>query len=269
MRLLLSEPPSANALTLMTRAPRGAARVVVLADERVPARLRLPGGELVRAEPLRPRGRLGRAETAPPVYPFGVKDLVGAERMPRHPAGRWRPSRCRCICHSRRHVDSFLPSSRWWPCGEALSIEREQPFRVDPGRDPGRRGGRRRRASLRARSSAGDAQGQPWGQASCTSRATWCWPGWPTPGRPASGPGMPSPVSRATRQWCTSSFSSPAVSWAGPGCGVMIGSSTLGTESFDQSCNRSSIMITIVSSAGLAESSTPDAQAAKRKELSC
>jgi hypothetical protein len=67
-------------------------RVVVLADERVPARLCLRGGELVGARPRRPRGRLGRAETAPPVYPFGVKDLVGAERMPRHPAGRWRPS---------------------------------------------------------------------------------------------------------------------------------------------------------------------------------
>ena len=48
-------------------------RVVVLADERVPARLCLPGGELVGAGPLRPRGRLGRAETAPPVYPFGVE----------------------------------------------------------------------------------------------------------------------------------------------------------------------------------------------------
>ncbi len=88
-------------------------RVVVLAAERVPARLCLPGGELVGAGPLRPRGRLSRAETAPPVYPFGVQDLVGAERMPRHPAGRWRPSRPRCIRHSRRHVDSFLPSSRW------------------------------------------------------------------------------------------------------------------------------------------------------------
>jgi hypothetical protein len=88
-------------------------RVAVLAEERAPARLCLADGEHVRAEPLRPRGRLGRAETALPVHPFGAQDLIGAERVPRHHVGRWRPSRSRCIRHSRRHVDSFLPSSRW------------------------------------------------------------------------------------------------------------------------------------------------------------
>ena len=63
-------------------------RVAVLAEERVPAGLGPAGGELVRAEPLGPRGRLGRAETALPVHPFGVEDLIGAERVPRELASR-------------------------------------------------------------------------------------------------------------------------------------------------------------------------------------
>jgi hypothetical protein len=79
-------------------------RVGVLAEERVPAGFGLAGGELVRAEPLDPRGHLGRAETALPVHPFGAQDLIGAERVPRELAGRWRPSRSRCIRHSRSHV---------------------------------------------------------------------------------------------------------------------------------------------------------------------
>src|SRR5271157_629298 len=102
------------------------------------------------------------------------------------------------------------------------------------------------------------------GQPSCTSRATWCQSRWPAL-TSASAPGMPSPVNRATRQLCTSSFSSPAASWAGLGCAVMIGSLTLSTEFSDQSCNISSIMITMVSRAGLAESSTPGDQGSEAK----
>src|SRR5271157_2010565 len=102
------------------------------------------------------------------------------------------------------------------------------------------------------------------GQPSCTSRATWCQSRWPAL-TSASAPGMPSPVNRATRQLCTSSFSSPAASWAGLGCAVMIGSLTLGTECLDQSWNTSSIMITMVSRAGLAESGTPGDQGSEAK----
>jgi hypothetical protein len=78
-------------------------RVAVLADERVPARLGPAGGELVRAEPLRPSGRLGRTQAALPVHPFGLQDLVGAERVPRSLC--WRRSRSRRIGHFRRHAD--------------------------------------------------------------------------------------------------------------------------------------------------------------------
>src|SRR5271166_4910921 len=102
------------------------------------------------------------------------------------------------------------------------------------------------------------------GQPRCTSRATWCQSRWPAL-TSASAPGMPSPVSRATRQLCTSSFSSSTASWAGLGCGVMTGSFSLDTESFDQSCALSSIMITIVSRAGLAESGTPADQGSEAK----
>jgi len=42
--------------------------------------------------------------TALLVYSFGVQDLIGAERMPRELAGRWRPSRSRCIRQSRSQV---------------------------------------------------------------------------------------------------------------------------------------------------------------------
>jgi hypothetical protein len=79
-------------------------RVRVLAPERAPARLGPASGELIRAEPPGARGRLGRAQTAPPVHPFGSQNLIGAERVPRQLAVRWRPSRSRCTRHSRRHV---------------------------------------------------------------------------------------------------------------------------------------------------------------------
>jgi len=79
-------------------------RVAVLAEERVPAGLGLASGELVRAEPLGPRGRLGRAETALSIHPFGVQDLIDAERVPRGPAVRGRPSRSRCTRRSRSHM---------------------------------------------------------------------------------------------------------------------------------------------------------------------
>jgi uncharacterized membrane protein HdeD (DUF308 family) len=102
------------------------------------------------------------------------------------------------------------------------------------------------------------------GQPCCTSRATWCQSRW-SASTSASGPGMPSWVSRATRQLCTSSFSSPRASWAGLGWGVMIGSFTLDTEFCGQSCNTSSIMITMVSRAGLAESGTPGEQGSEAK----
>jgi Uncharacterized protein conserved in bacteria (DUF2252) len=72
------------------------------------------------------------------------------------------------------------------------------------------------------RSSADDAQGQLRGQPSCTSRATWCQSRW-SASTSASAPGMPSWMSRATRQLCTSSSSSPVASRAGLGPGVMIG----------------------------------------------
>jgi hypothetical protein len=62
-------------------------RVAVLPDECVPAGLGPAGGELVPAEPPGPRGRLGRTETALPVHPFGAKDLIRAERVPRELAG--------------------------------------------------------------------------------------------------------------------------------------------------------------------------------------
>ncbi len=63
-------------------------RVLVLAEESVPAGLGLAPGERVRTEPLGPRGRLRRTETTLRVHPFGVQDLIGAERVPRRPAGR-------------------------------------------------------------------------------------------------------------------------------------------------------------------------------------
>jgi hypothetical protein len=76
-------------------------RVAVLAEEGVPAGLGPAGGELVQAEPLGPRGRLGRAETALLLHPFGVEDLIGAERVPRELTVRRRSSRSRYTCHSR------------------------------------------------------------------------------------------------------------------------------------------------------------------------
>ena len=79
-------------------------RVRVLASERAPAGLGVASGELVRAELPGPRGRLGRAQTTLAVHPFGLQDLIGAERVPRECAARWRPSRSRCIRHSRSHV---------------------------------------------------------------------------------------------------------------------------------------------------------------------
>ncbi len=47
-----------------------------------------PAASLLGPDRCARAARLSRAETAPPVYPFGVKDLAGAERVPREPAGR-------------------------------------------------------------------------------------------------------------------------------------------------------------------------------------
>jgi hypothetical protein len=96
-------------------------RVAVLPDECVPAGLGPADGELVRAEFLDPHGRLGRAETALPVHPFGAKDLIDAKRVPREFAGRWRPSRSRCIRHSRSHLVPRARSDGWYGTSAKLS----------------------------------------------------------------------------------------------------------------------------------------------------
>src|SRR5690349_21883048 len=96
-------------------------RVAVLAEEGVPPGFGPAGGELVRAELLGPRSRLGRAETALPVHPFGAKDLIGAECVPRELASRRRPSRSRYIRHFRSHLMPHECSAGWYGASVKLS----------------------------------------------------------------------------------------------------------------------------------------------------
>ena len=80
----------------------------------------------VRAEPLCPLGHLGRAETALPVHSFGAQDLIGAERVPRELAGRWRQSRSRCIRRSPSHLMPGVRSAGRCAAADMAMIRRHR-----------------------------------------------------------------------------------------------------------------------------------------------